>query len=174
MRSIVRFLLLSACLLLSAYLAAPPALADPFVDRAANDTVDKIASDDPAMARAVVEARATLPAFLKLAESPPPDATRFAVKVGLGPDGGKEFFWITPFTAKRDLIIGRLANRPERVTGYKAGQEIVVTLDQVTDWMYFAGHRMKGNYSACALLAHEPAEALRAFEERYGQDCTAR
>jgi uncharacterized protein YegJ (DUF2314 family) len=48
-----------------------------------------------------------------------------------------------------------------------------VPVAEVTDWMYFEGQRMKGNYSACALLTHEPPEARAEFARTYGKDCSA-
>jgi uncharacterized protein YegJ (DUF2314 family) len=57
--------------------------------------------------------------------------------------------------------------------GYKRGQRIMFTRDQVVDWTYLepAAKRMHGNFTACALLVHEdPAEA-EEFKKQYGLVC---
>jgi uncharacterized protein YegJ (DUF2314 family) len=150
---------------------AVPTLADSFSDKAANDKVATVSDADPAMARAVAMARKTLPDFLALATTPTPGTRAFSVKVGLGPKGAQEFFWLTPFSVKGDTLTGQLANKPDRLKDFHPGQSVTVKLAEVTDWMYFAGPRMRGNYSACALLTHEPPQARQDFEERYGADC---
>jgi uncharacterized protein YegJ (DUF2314 family) len=157
-------------LVLTASLA--PVRAETFTERANNDNVDTVTTGDPAMAKAVAAARQTLPGFFALASHPTPGTSRFAVKVGLGPKGNQEFFWIAPFSVSGDQLTGRLANEPERVEGYTKGQTITVPVAEVTDWMYFEGQRMKGNYSACALLTHEPPEARAEFARTYGKDCS--
>ena len=128
-------------------------------------------SGDPAMARAVADARATLPAFLETSRHPQAGQEAFSVKVGLGPTGHDEFFWLAPFEVKGDKVSGRLANEPEVVNGYRKGQTVEKPLGEVTDWMYFDHGKMRGNFSACVLLAREGPAALADFERTYGMPC---
>ena len=145
--------------------------AETLTDKAANGGVIGVARGDPAMAKAVADARASLPAFLAAQADPKPGTHHYAVKVGLGPVGAQEFFWIDPFVVKDDVVTGVLANDPRRVTGYERGQTINVPLSDVQDWTYRDGATMRGNYSACVLIGRAPQEEQVAFREQYGLTC---
>ena len=155
-------------------LAAAPVLAAPSAEKASPDTVDVIRDDDPAMAKATADARATLPTFLGLAGKPQPGMRGFAVKVGIGPAGGKEFVWITPFSQDGDTLTGQIANEPERVKGFFTGQTLKMPVADVTDWTYLDHGKMKGNYSACALMGRKTEAEKAEFRRRYDLDCAAR
>lgn len=159
----------------AAFVAAfgAPAFAASLSDKARNDLVDVIPDDDPAMAKAVVEARASLPAFLAKASDPKPGTRGYAVKVGIGLAGNKEFVWIAPFVVRGDVLTGQIANEPERVKGYAAGQTLKISLSDVTDWTYLEGAKMRGNYSACALLSRKTDAEKAEFHRQYDLDCAA-
>ena len=130
-----------------------------------------IPAGDPAMARAVNEARAGLPAFLARSRRPANGEEGFSVKVGLGPAGKEEFFWLAPFTVAGDTLTGTLDNDPETIQGYRKGQTVTMPLAAVTDWMEFDHGRMRGNYSSCVLMTREGRAALADYEKTYGADC---
>lgn len=58
------------------------------------------------------------------------------------------------------------------VRGYHKGQTIDMPLAEVTDWMYFDLGKLRGNYSACVLLARDGRAAIADYERRYGADCS--
>ncbi len=153
-------------------LAVPAAArAESFGEKARTGQVDLIPDGDPAMAAAVRKARATLPAFLEASRHPKPGTEAYAVKVGLGPAGRQEFFWLAPFTVTGDEVTGQLDNTPETIPGYRKGDKVKLPLSRVTDWMYVENGAMQGNYSACALLTHEAPAERAMFERQYGISC---
>jgi uncharacterized protein YegJ (DUF2314 family) len=142
------------------------------LDKAARDDVFSIPNDDPEMAAAMRQARATLADFLALARAPPQSMKNFSVKIGLRADlGGYEFVWVRPFTSKGDQFSGQLRNTPRRIKRLKLGDTIRFVQNDIVDWTYSDGTRTKGNFTACALLKREPRRDAEAFVRRYGLEC---
>lgn len=52
----------------------------------------------------------------------------------------------------------------------RPGQSFDFSEGEIVDWLYMDGAKMKGNYTACALLKREPGQAA-AFKARFGLDC---
>lgn len=123
------------------------------------------------MAKAMGEARATLPDFLKLAAAPKAGMEGFAVKVAIRKGDDAEYFWITPFTTKDGSFSGALNNQPRVVHSVELGQTITFDQSEIVDWMYMDGDKMKGNYTACALLKSTSKQEAEEFKKRFGLDC---
>ena len=68
---------------------------------------------------------------------------------------------------------GKIDNTPRTVRSVAAGQIIEFSEGEITDWMYMDGGKMKGNYSACALLQREPKDQQDAVKNRFGLNCDA-
>ena len=68
-------------------------------------------------------------------------------------------------------LSGRINNTPEMVHTVRMGQLITFGRDEIVDWMYMDGGRMKGNYTACALLKSAPKNEAEEFKERFGLTC---
>jgi uncharacterized protein YegJ (DUF2314 family) len=143
------------------------------LERAQTDDVTFVSDNDPVMRAAFDKAQATLDRFLALAASPPPNTGSFAVKVAISDGGSKEYFWITPFVLRDDVFSGRVNNTPQVVATVKEGEEISFGRSDVVDWTYENSleKRMYGNFTACALLAHENEEDAAEFKTQYGLHC---
>ena len=144
-----------------------------FLARAKRDEVVLVTKEDPALAAARTKARATLPGFLAIAKQPTPGMRNFALKVRVSDDHGVEYFWVTQFNANGDRFSGKIDNTPRMVRSVAAGQIIQFSEGEITDWMYMDGGKMKGNYSACALLQREPKDQRDAVKNRFGLNCDA-
>lgn len=156
----------------AASLAASAPGAPSIVDRAERDEVAIVAECDPDMADAMREARATLRGFLKLAHAPRPKMEGFAVKVAIREDDDNaEYFWISPFEHKAGRFTGNINNTPRTIGNVRMGDAIAFTATDIVDWMYMDGGRMKGNYTARALLKNASQEEKDAFKKRFGLDC---
>jgi uncharacterized protein YegJ (DUF2314 family) len=145
--------------LLSAGLAAGlhprPAHAQTITQNAEHDELAIVAKKDPAMAKAMTKARQTLPDFLSTAA-----------------DGDNvEYFWITPFTSTDGKFSGEINNKPRSVRSVKLGQTITFEQSEIVDWTYMDGDKMKGNYTACALLESASKQEAEEFKQRFGLDC---
>jgi uncharacterized protein YegJ (DUF2314 family) len=140
-------------------------------DKAQRDDIVNVAKDDPVMLPAMRKARATLPDFLALAKAPRPKTEGFSVKVAVRDRGQVEYFWIGPFENKDGQFSGRLDNRPRLVGNVTFGQTLSFAENEIVDWMYMDDGRMKGNYTACAILKKEPRAEAEAMMQRYGLKC---
>ena len=138
--------------------------------KAERDELKLVADNDPTMAAAMAKARATLPKFLELAQSPRPGMEGFAVKVAIQGDCGAEYFWIYPFTYVQGAFSGRLNNTPRSITHVKMGDQFTFSEGEIVDWMYMDRERMHGNYTARAMLKNASPEERAAFRKRFGLD----
>jgi uncharacterized protein YegJ (DUF2314 family) len=143
------------------------------LDRAQSDDVTYVSDDDPIMQAAFKKARDSLDEFLAASASPAPDTDSHAVKVAISQAGRKEYFWINPFSAKDGSFFGIVNNTPRYVTNVAEGQEIRFERSDIVDWTYVNTLEKKtyGNFTACALLAHESKEEAEAIMKEYGLNC---
>ena len=141
--------------------------------RAKRDEAFLVTKEDPAMAAARNKARATLAGFLAIAKQPTPAMRNFALKVRVSDDHGVEYFWVTQFSANGGRFSGKIDNTPRMVRSVTAGQVIQFSEGEITDWMYMDSGKMKGNYTACALLQREPKDQQDAVKNRFGLNCDA-
>jgi len=141
------------------------------VDKARRDQVAMVEKDDPDMAAAYRKARQTLPEFLALAREPRPSATNLAVKIAIPAGDNKEYFWLAPFAPRGDKYAGRINNTPRMAKQVKLGQLVEFSEAEIVDWLYMEGGKMRGNFTACALLKREPPDQLEAMKKQYGLSC---
>ena len=169
MTSIGHAVLLGAAF--AAVLAVAPVASQTPLQKAQRDELAIVAKNDPAMAAAMAKARQTLPEFLTLAAAPKPGMDTFSVKVAVREGDAAEYFWIAPFTTKDGSFSGEINNQPRSVHSVKLGQTITFDQSEIVDWMYIDGGKMKGNYTACALLKSASEQEAEAFKKRFGLDC---
>ena len=150
---------------------AVPSRADTLTDKAQRDEVVKVPQDDPDMAAAIRNARATLPDFLALARAPRSSTNGFSVKVAVRDGGLTEYFWVVEFESKGGRYSGRVNNRPRTVHNVTFGQVITFLETDIVDWTYLDNQKMKGNYTTCAIAKREPGAEAVAFAKLYGLDC---
>ena len=150
--------------------AAQPFAGESVVQKAERDELVHLALNDAIMAAAIQSARDSLPGFLALAKRPAPEMKGFAVKIALLGDGGPEFFWIHPFAHVGARFIGQIGNMPRTIEGLKMGDTITFVRRDIVDWMYMDAGRMRGNYSARAILRTALPQDRQAFKRRFGLD----
>ena len=124
-------------------------------------------SDDPAILAAYDRAQETLPRFLELAETPPPDWSSPSLKVAFEGTNRVENIWIVAFAAvDEDRFTGQLANDPVNLPGLAYGDTVRFGAEQIIDWSFIRGGRAYGHYTTRELLGDLPekdAAAVRAF-----------
>jgi uncharacterized protein YegJ (DUF2314 family) len=162
-------ILLSAAVALG--LLSNPARAQTPTEKAERDEIAIVGDNDPAMAAAMRKARASLAEFLAIAAAPKPNMDTFAVKVAIREGHDAEYFWISPFTNDNGRFSGEINNRPRMVRSVRMGQTITFGENDIVDWMYLDGSKMKGNYTACALLKSASPREVKEFKKRFGLDC---
>lgn len=150
--------------------ATQPSVGRSVVQNAERDELVHLALNDAVVAAAIQGARDSLSGFLALAKRPAPEMRGFAVKIALLGGGGPEFFWIHPFAHVGPQFIGQIGNMPRTVEGLKMGDTIAFDQHDIVDWMYMDAGRMRGNYSARAILRTALPADRAAFKRRFGLD----
>jgi len=145
--------------------------AQSLLDRAERDEIAIVADGDFDMVAAMRKARASLPDFLEAARTAKPPTEGFSVKIAVREGKNAEYFWITPFQTREGRFSGKINNTPRTTRKVAMGQAIEFTESEIVDWMYFDAGKMKGNFTACALLKREPKRQAEAFKQRFGLDC---
>jgi len=142
------------------------------VERTRRDEISTVRKDDPDMAAAYRKAKDTLPEFLALARAPRPTITQLAVKIGIpASDDRTEYFWLSPFEPRGGKYAGRINNTPRMAKTVKYGEVIEFSEDEIVDWLYTEDSKMHGNFTACALLKHEPPDQAEALKRDVGLSC---
>jgi len=152
-------------------LSPKPVTAQSPTEKAESDQLAIVPDNDPTMAAAMRKARATLMDFLAIAAAPKPGMDTFAVKVAIREDKDAEYFWISPFNNSNGRFSGVINNTPRMVHNVRMGQTITFSEYDIVDWMYMDGGKMKGNYTACALLKSASPVEVEQFKKRFGADC---
>lgn len=150
---------LRATLAAFAIVVAPPAgvLAQAIID---------IPTGDPVMVAAIDKARTTLPTFWETLANPGPADEGFAVKIYY-PTGSKdgEHVWAKDVIRDGEFVSATIDNSPRSIRDLKAGQRVTVSIERLTDWMFFRDGKMHGAQTVRAVLPKLPkaqADALRA------------
>lgn len=156
---------------IAAVLTGWQALGQAIPDEPQPDSTFWARKDDPDMLAAMRAARATLPAFLALARAPRESMSLFTVKVPIRDGDHVEYFWITPFTEENGRFSGKVDNDPQSIKTVKYGDTISFGEQDIVDWSYVDGEKMRGNYTLCAMLKQGSRRGAEAFIRRYRMDC---
>lgn len=158
-------------LLMFAGAVSGDAAAQSALERSQRDEIIRVEKNDPEMASAIRQARATLPTFLQLARARRPTISTMALKVGVREGNDVEYFWINPFEQAGRIYAGNINNRPRTVMSVKYRDVILFRESEIVDWTYTESGRSYGNYTACALLRRDSPADRERFQQKYGLDC---
>lgn len=110
-----------------------------------------VESSDPRMVAAVEEARRRWPEFAAaFAASQDPDPP-FAIKAEFREGDKAEFMWVSVKRIEGETIYGILDNTPDELKTFKEGQEVVITLDRLNDWVYARDKEPFGGFTIKAI-----------------------
>jgi uncharacterized protein YegJ (DUF2314 family) len=115
--------------------------------------VVQMSDNDPEMDRAVEEAQARLPEFVRRFEAQ--DGKHFSIKAPITSAGNTEFIWIDVTTIDATQVTGELGNEPANLPGYKLGQRVRVKLDDIVDWMIVTNpekQQFDGGFSVAVVM----------------------
>ena len=113
--------------------------------RATRAPIAHIAHDDPAMIEAIARARATVPEFIRVLQSPTAGCRDFAIKA-LFPDL-QEHMWVSDPRYADGAFTGALGNVPSGSTKLRLGDEVCVPENLISDWKYIENGVLAGGYS---------------------------
>lgn len=131
---------------------------------------DYIRTDEnPVVERAVAKARETYEQFITASEAGNPNYRGFAIKKGFAtPEGGFEHIWVTFKGWDGEKFRGVIDNAPVDTKEVRLGNQVTVTPEELSDWMYIDGNKIVGGYTVRALHYSQPEEAQKAFEQQTG------
>jgi uncharacterized protein YegJ (DUF2314 family) len=141
------------------------------MDKARRDEVVTFAKDDPDMAAAFRKARETLPQFLALVRARDTTVTKLAVKIAIPAGDDDEYFWLTQIGEHGNKYSGRINNTPRAAKQVSFGQVVQFSEAEIVDWLYMEDGKMRGNFTACAMLKREPADQAEAMKKQFGLSC---
>jgi len=130
-----------------------------------------IADDDAAMKAAIVAARSTLDTFIARLSAPLADSSTMLLKVQITDGHQCEHFWVNELAQDPAGFSGNLTNEAVAVKGYKLGQKVTFSRDQISDWAYRDGNKMAGGYTMCAMFVQLPPAQSAAYQKDYGLNC---
>jgi len=138
-----------------------------------SNSVQMVKEDDPDMLRAFARANDTLDVFLARLAANDPAIADPALKVKVQDGNAVEYLWVTSPAAIANGYSGIIDNNPELVKNVRIGEALSFPRSRIYDWTYHDAKTGKtvGNFTACALLAHESPASAGEFRNTYQIDC---
>jgi uncharacterized protein YegJ (DUF2314 family) len=117
------------------------------------------------MDRAVQTAQETVNQFIAVLGSPKDNQSRFAVKTPFVEGDKVEHIWLNKVSFDGRVFHGQVDNEPVDIKGVRPGQEVSVSPNEISDWMYVQDGRLVGGYTIGAMFRNmAPAEKTQ-FEK---------
>jgi uncharacterized protein YegJ (DUF2314 family) len=128
---------------------------------------------DPVLRAIAAGARGRFSEFTRRLQNPAGDEYNFQIKYPFEADGDSgythEHLWIRDIEFKDGAYYGILANEPLYIRGLKLGDRVEFFPDDISDWMYMKGKRIRGGWSIKHLIEKIPAgerdETLTQYRE---------
>ncbi|WP_025126085.1 DUF2314 domain-containing protein [Myroides odoratimimus] len=79
-----------------------------------------------------------------------------------------EHMWIGDVDFDGDIIYGELLNQPNILTNIEEGEQIGVTLDQISDWMFISQGKSFGGFTVQAMRSVMTEEERKEHDEAWG------
>jgi uncharacterized protein YegJ (DUF2314 family) len=135
-----------------------------------------VEGDDEEMIAAIGEARRRLPEFRGTLEDdwrrkiPIIDRPLVKAQFRSSLAGKIEHMWVEVTNFEDGVIVGELANEPNEIPELSQGQEVHVSTDDISDWVYWQGDLTIGGFTLAVL---ERREQSAASNERTDEGDTA-
>jgi uncharacterized protein YegJ (DUF2314 family) len=133
-----------------------------------NDRVIGIEENDIEMNDAIAQAKVGVEDFIKIISAG--DIETYSVKAPVKDGEAIEHFWLKEVRYSNGMFTGKIDNDPGIVTTVKLGQEIKVSRDEITDWLYIRGGKMEGNYTLRVLIKRMPPDDAAQIKKQLGWD----
>jgi uncharacterized protein YegJ (DUF2314 family) len=120
------------------------------------------------MAEAVQKARKTLDKFISALRSPKSNQSRFSVKKPFIEGDKVEQLWVNEVSFDGQLFHGKVDNEPVDLKGVKLGDEVTVSPEEISDWMFVQKGRLVGGYTVQASCRDLSPAQKKQFEKDTG------
>ena len=132
--------------------------------------VKNLASDDAEMNVAIQKAQETLPQFIAAFRSPKPTQNGFSIKVRFpyGEADSAEHMWVNDLTLSDDQFEGVLGNEPVYVKKLHLGDQVVVDMKDISDWIIVDGNSLLGGFTIHVLRNKMTESERKRFDAEFG------
>lgn len=135
------------------------------IRRAGEPDCVQIKEANKAMDRAVETAQKTVKKFIAVLRSPKASQSRFAVKKPFVEGDKVEHIWLNEVSFDGSLFHGKVDNEPVDIKGVRPGQEVTVSPNDISDWMYVQDERLVGGYTISAMCQNMSPAEKKQFEK---------
>lgn len=113
--------------------------------------VVEVSSDDPRMTAVVAEARRRWPEFVEAFQKCTNPDKPFVIKARFTDGAHTEFMWVSVRKIEPEKIYGRLENAPVELVNVHEGDEVVVPLSDLNDWLCEIDGKTEGGFTLKAI-----------------------
>lgn len=124
-----------------------------------------VTDDHKEMAEAVQKARKTMDKFIAALRSPQSSQSRFSVKKPFIEGNKVEHLWVNEVSFDGRRFHGKVDNEPVDIKGVKLGDEVTVSPEEISDWMFVQNDQLIGGYTIQAMSCHLSPAEKKQFEE---------
>lgn len=138
--------LVATPLLLLALACTGEGSSEKLVRRAGQPDVVMVSDEDALMNAAKDQAQKTFATFLGEMAAPHPN-THYSVKLMFQDGDAVEHIWVNQLTYEGGVLTGVVDNEPVNVKNVRLGQNVVVFVDRVSDWLILRDGKYLGGYT---------------------------
>lgn len=153
-----------ATLMLLSLAALASCAKEPVIEREGEPKVTGFEAEDPEMNAAMRQARATLTDFEKRLAQPPPTQQHLGLKGRFEEGEHVEHMWIGEIEVTSEGYRGVLGNHPVHIQSIDVGSKVLVTREQVSDWMAIDDGKLVGGYTLRVQRARMSPEERAEFD----------
>jgi uncharacterized protein YegJ (DUF2314 family) len=128
-----------------------------------DDPTVSVSANDPEMNAAIDKARNTVQQFIDALKSPLPSQSDFFIKKPFTQGETVEHIWLMNVTFDGKDFHGKISNDPEEISGIKYGDDAVVGVNEISDWMYVQDGKLVGGYTFRVLFSRMTPEEKTNF-----------
>ena len=135
------------------------------IKRAGQPDCVYVTDDNQEMAEAVQGARKTLDKFISAVRSPKSNQSRFSVKKPFIEGDKVEQLWVNEVSFDGRIFRGKVDNKPVDLKGVKLGDEVTVSPEEISDWMFVQKGRLVGGYTVRSMCRDMSPAQKKQFEK---------
>lgn len=128
----------------------------------------QVADNNKEMAQAVQKARKALPQFFDAVRSLKSNQSRFAVKKPFIEGEKVEHLWVNDLSFDGRVFRGKVDNEPLDLKGVHLGDEVTVSPEEISDWMFVQDGKLVGGYTVRCCYRHLSSAEKKQFEKDAG------
>lgn len=123
------------------------------------------ADNDQQMNKAIEQAQSTFNEFEREIASKDSNNKYFSLKVKFETDKEPEHIWVGDVIVSGQRFEGRLENEPINIKNLKAGDKVIFSRNQITDWLIIYDGKARGGFTIRVARKKMSEKERRALDE---------